>query len=238
MRTKFISQRAMIEQRDVLRLSLVLILLMCVACTSSPQADPRLLESVRWYTGETGTVDDVRAKALLEEALTAGHALSVMWLARVHSTGRLGFTADKPRAQEIAGAVIAEVETRANNGEAEASFLMGTAYAEALGKPLNPEMAVTWYRRAAEQGHVLAQHNLGNVHFSGTGVAQSDELAVYWWTQAAEQGDAIPQFRLGTMYEQGRGVPQDLAVARRWYRESAQRGNSNAREALNRMELE
>lgn len=227
---------AMSAQRSVFRLLAVVGLLVCVACATAPEADPRLLEAIRWYTGETGMVDDARAQTLLEEAIAAGDALSIMWLARVHSTGRMGFAADKPRAQEIADGVIAEVEVRAIDGEAEASFLMGTAYAEALGKPLNPEMAVTWYRRAAAQGHVLAQHNLGNVHFSGTGVAQSDELAVYWWTLAAEQGDAIPQFRLGTMYEQGRGVTRNLATARDWYRDAAQRGNSDADTALSRLD--
>ncbi len=209
-------------------------LLTCQSVSVS-EIDSSLVESIRWYTGETGTVDDARAKVLLEEAVARGDAISLMWLARVYSTGRMGFPADKTQAKQIAAGVIAEIERRANAGSAEAAFLMGTAYAENLARPLDPVQAVQWYRLAAAQQHVLAQHNLGNVYFSGTGVPQDDAMAVQWWTLAAEQGDAIPQYRLGIMFEEGRGVSTDLQQALRWYRDSAQRGNANARAALLRL---
>ncbi len=199
------------------------------------QLDPHLEQAIDLYLGTSGTVNDPLAREHLEQAQLNGDALSVMWLARVYSTGRMTYPADKSRAREIANSIITAVEARAESGEAEAEFLMGTAFAEGLGKPVDPEQAVAWYRRAAGQGHILAQHNLGNVSFSGNGVPQSDERAVYWWTLAAEQGDAIPQFRLGQMYEQGRGVEQDLEQAIAWYQDSARRGNSNARAALARL---
>lgn len=215
--------------------SCVLILAL-IGGPASAQLDPSLEQAIDLYLGTSGTVDDPRAREYLEQAQLNGDALSVMWLARVYSTGRMTYPADKERAREIASSIIAAVEARAESGEAEAEFLMGTAFAEGLGKPMDPERAVAWYRRAADQGHVLAQHNLGNVYFSGTGVSQSDEMAVYWWTLAAEAGDAIPQFRLGQMYEQGRGVAQDIEHALAWYRDSARRGNANARAALDRLE--
>lgn len=199
------------------------------------QLDPHLEQAIDLYLGTSGTVNDPLAREHLEQAQLNGDALSIMWLARVYSTGRMTYPADKSRAQEIANSIITAVEARAESGEAEAQFLMGTAFAEGLGKPVDPEQAAAWYRRAAGQGHILAQHNLGNVSFSGNGVPQSDERAVYWWTLAAEQGDAIPQFRLGQMYEQGRGVEQDLEQAIAWYQDSARRGNSNARAALARL---
>lgn len=199
------------------------------------QLDPHLEQAIDLYLGTSGTVNDPLAREHLEQAQLDGDALSIMWLARVYSTGRMTYPADKSRAREIANSIITAVEARAESGEAEAEFLMGTAFAEGLGKPVDPEQAVAWYRRAAGQGHILAQHNLGNVSFSGNGVPQSDERAVYWWTLAAEQGDAIPQFRLGQMYEQGRGVEQDLEQAIAWYQDSARRGNSNARAALARL---
>ncbi len=65
---------------------------------------------------------------------------------------------------------------------------------------------------------------------------QSDAEAINWWLIAAEKGDAIPQLRLGEMYEQGRGVNRDLEQAIYWYRESANRGNTNARQALIRLQ--
>jgi TPR repeat protein len=206
------------------------------SAAASQQTDPLLLESVEWYTGVAGRVDNERAAELLREAAADADPLSLMWIARVHSRGRMGFAEDPERARAVASRVIERVEELAAQGEAEALFLMGTAYAEGLGVEVDPEEAVLWYRRAAELGNVLAQHNLGNVHFAGEGVPQSDSLAVEWWLKAASQGDAIPALRLGTMYEDGRGVTRDLAEARRWYGESASRGNQAAEEALQRLE--
>ena len=206
-----------------------------LSCASIDPLDPQLAESVRWYTGETGTVDDERARALLESAASDNDPLSVMWLARVYSTGRMTFPADKARAVSIAASVLPQVEALAEAGNAEAMFLMGTAYAEGLAKAQDPVTAIIWYRRAADQRHVLAQHNIGNAYASGTGVERSDEWAAYWWKLAAEQGDAIPQFRLAQLYERGQGVAQDMSLALRWYSDSARRGNSNAEQALLRL---
>lgn len=197
--------------------------------------DPLLAEAIQWYTGVAGTVDDERAADLLLQAVEDEDPISVMWLARVHSTGRMGFEQDTARARTLAAGVIDEVRAFAGQGLVEAQFLMGTAYAESLGVEQNALEAMTWYLRAATSKHVLAQHNLGNVYFQGAGVEQSDSLAVIWWRQAAEQGDAIPALRLGTMYEEGRGVAADLDEARRWYEEAASRGNADAAEALARM---
>lgn len=206
------------------------------ACTNlDSELDPNLLDSIRWYTGEAGEVDDQRARQLLLQSVETGDAVSTMWLARVYSTGRMTFPEDRFRAIEIASSVIEKIESMAEAGVVEAMFLLGTAYAEGLGKEINAELAVNWYRRAGEMGNTLAQHNMGNAYAAGVGVQQSDSLAVQWWLLAAEQGDAIPQYRLGEMYEQGRGVAPDLNKAIRWYQRSAERGYTSATLALRRL---
>jgi len=161
--------------------------------------------------------------------------ISRMWLARCYSTGRMGFERDPGRARAMAADIVATIRDLASHGEAEALFLMGTAYDEALGVVEDPAEAAAWYRRAADAGHVLAAHNMGNLHAAGRGVRQSDEQAVAWWRKAAEQGDAIPMLRLGTMYEEGRGVPRDLEQAKAWYARAASRGNAQAKAALARL---
>lgn len=70
----------------------------CVAAPQQP--DAALLEAVDWYTGVAGAVADDRARALLDEAVAGDGPLAVMWLARVHSTGRMGFPRDGERARE------------------------------------------------------------------------------------------------------------------------------------------
>lgn len=212
------------------------LLLLATACSAAPaDPDPALVEAINWYTGVAGTVDDARARDLLERAVDRGGPLALMWLARVHSTGRMGFPRDEERARQIATEVIAEVERAAGAGVLEAVFLMGTAFDEGLGKPVDPVQAAVWHRRAAERGHVLGAHNLGNQYAAGRGLEEDHTLAAEWWLQAAEQGDAITQLRLGEAYEAGRGVLLDLARAREWYGRAAAAGNVQAREALERL---
>lgn len=207
------------------------------ACVSAPQEpDPTLLEAIDWYTGVAGAVDNDRARELLEKAVAGGGPLATMWLARVHSTGRMGFSHDLERAREIAAGVIDKVQRAAESGVLEAVFLMGTAYDEGLGKPVGHERAALWHCRAAERGHVLGAHNIGNQYSEGRGVAVDHALAVEWWTRAAEKGDAITQLRLGEAYEAGRGVTQDIDAAWDWYSRSAAAGNQEARQALERLE--
>lgn len=210
-------------------------MLLSAACVPTDQTSITLSESIKWYTGEMGEVDDSRARQLLESAAETQDPLAIMWMARVYSTGRMTFTADKALAINIAESVIAEIESLAEKGNPEAMFLMGTAFAEGLAKPVDPGLAVGWYRRAAKRGNTLAIHNMGNVYAAGTGVGQSDEKAVKWWRQAAEKGDAIPQLRLAEMYEQGRGTGRDLDQAIFWYRDAAGRGNTAAAAALSRL---
>ena len=221
--------------REAIAFTLCLLLSCSVPPTTS---DVLLAESIRWYTGENGQVDHVLARDLLEQSVTEGDSLSVMWLARVYISGRMTFPQDQDRAQKLADSVVDEIEALAHEGNAEAMFLLGTAYAEGLGQTQDESAGVRWYHAAAEKGHTLAQHNLGNVYFEGIGVQQSDQLAVQWWTLAAKSGDAIPQFRLAGMYEQGRGVSKDISTALSWYRKAAQRGDKNAAAALVRLQKE
>ena len=58
-------------------------------------------------------------------------------------------------------------------------------------------MAVTWYRRAADQGYAQAQYNLGICYSNGQGVEQDHTVAFTWFSQAADQGFAKAQRHWG-----------------------------------------
>lgn len=60
--------------------------------------------------------------------------------------------------------------------------------AETLGVARNEEKAATWYRRAADQGHVKAQFALGQAYEEGRGVKQDREAATQWYRRAADRG--------------------------------------------------
>ena len=57
-----------------------------------------------------------------------------------------------------------------------------------------------WYRRAADQGHALAQYNLGLRYAKGEGVIKDNKEAVKWYRKAAYQGYALSQYHLGHAY--------------------------------------
>ena len=62
-------------------------------------------------------------------------------------------------------------------------------YANGEGVARDYAEAVRWYRKAAEQGHAVAQNKLGVRYARGEGVARDYAEAVRWYRKAAEQGD-------------------------------------------------
>jgi TPR repeat protein len=102
----------------------------------------------------------------------------------------------------------------------------------------NHAVAAKWYRKAAEQGHAIAQYNLGRMYEKGWhwlvfldryDYKETDYVeAAKWYRMAAEQGNADAQNRLGLMYSDGLGVPEDHAEAVKWYRMAAERGDAIA----------
>lgn len=199
-------------------------------------ADDRLLRAIDLYTGVAGRVDDREARTLLESAAgDGGNVLARMWMARVYSRGRMTFERDEARARSIADGLFDRLRGLAAAGDVEALFLMGTAYDEGLGVPVDHPEAMRWYRRAAARGHVLAAHNVGNMYRDGRGVTADLRAAVRWWLRAARAGDAIPALRLGEAFEGGLGVTRDLERARYWYGQAAEAGNEDAAQALRRL---
>ncbi len=113
-----------------------------------------------------------------------------------------------------------------SNGDAE--FSTGLRYAKGDRVPKNDAQAVSWFMKAADQGHALAQFNLGVCYETGTGVQQDFVQAAEWYRKSAEQGYALAQYNLGVAYSKGAGVTRYQVVAINWWRKSAEQGNSLA----------
>jgi hypothetical protein len=121
---------------------------------------------------------------------------------------------------------------RAEQGDAESQFKLGSMYSRGKGVLQDYGQAVRWYRKSAEQGYAKAEYNLSSMYRDGTGVPQDYAEAESWCRKAAEQGDARAEEGLGFLYYSGEGVPQDYAEAARWYRKSAEQGDGNAQYIL------
>ena len=107
---------------------------------------------------------------------------------------------------------------------AEEMLEMGEDY---YGKE-NYVEAVKWYRKAAEQGHALAQATLGVCYLEGTGITPNFTEAAKWFLKAAEQGQVEGQYAMGFCFYEGLGVTQSYTEAVKWLRRAAEQGLADA----------
>lgn len=75
---------------------------------------------------------------------------------------------------------------RAEEGDAEAQYMLGDRYLNGEGVTQDASEAVKWLRKAAEQGNDEAQFALGLTYFKGMGVSQDYAEAAKWLRKAAE----------------------------------------------------
>ena len=187
-----------------------------------------LRQAIGFYTGSSGRIDMSKARALLMQAAELEDALAIMWLARCYHRGCAGFRQDPQHSRQLAAQVVQEVERLAYIGDAQALFLFGAAHHAGLAVKQDTEQALSWYRKAAEQGHLIAQRTLGVMYVKGRGTPRNEAEAANWFRKAAEQGDATAQYNLGAMYVSGSGVSRSDAEAIKWFRQAAERGDAAA----------
>jgi TPR repeat protein/transglutaminase-like putative cysteine protease len=96
----------------------------------------------------------------------------------------------------------------------------------------NYELALTWLKPLAEQGHPGAQSYVGSMYEHAYGVALDHREAARWYLLAAAQGDAYSQMSLGEIYEKGLGVARDDRRAAEWYAKAADLGDRHAQLCL------
>ncbi|WP_171022145.1 tetratricopeptide repeat protein [Cohaesibacter sp. CAU 1516] len=105
-------------------------------------------------------------------------------------------------------------EKAAASGDSYAQFYLGQAHRLGwIGKSVDFDKAVDWYRQAAEQGHQRAQYQLGLMYKRGRVVPEgpeNDRLAADWFQKASNQGNGYAQFELAQMYAKKRGVPTNV----------------------------
>ena len=109
----------------------------------------------------------------------------------------------------------------AEQGDANAQFLLGGVYATGAGVPQDDVEAVRWLRLAAAQGHARAQNNLGVMYADGRGVPQDDVQAHLWFNLAASRltGEQREIAVRGRDAAAGRMTPEDRSEAQRLARE-------------------
>ncbi|MEZ0262649.1 MAG: hypothetical protein ACAH80_16710 [Alphaproteobacteria bacterium] len=97
------------------------------------------------------------------------------------------------------------------------------------GRPYKKE-AEAWYRKAAEQGEMMAEYALADTYFSGDGVPIDYVEAKKWYLKAARQGHGPSQLRLGFLYAEKHFTGEvNYAEAEKWFYLAARQDADDAR---------
>ncbi|MBL0941268.1 MAG: SEL1-like repeat protein [Alphaproteobacteria bacterium] len=115
---------------------------------------------------------------------------------------------------------------------AQAQFILGNKYQEGSGVRKNLKKAVTYYTKAAEQGHSLAQLQLGYMHAMGLGIIHDSQKAFSWYQKAAHCDEPKAWLNMATMHYVGEGKKQDFRQSLSCYLKAAKLGEVMAQRML------
>jgi uncharacterized protein len=143
---------------------------------------------------------------------------------------------------------IAHLQTRAENGDANAQNQLGEMYMTGESVDENKQAAILWFRKSARQGNAEAMCNLAAAYYDGAGVATDDSLSLAWFLAAQKAGcaratDAVQRaesqlpprtvakaYQLpAEMYANGEDLPKDQAEAARWWQKAATGGDADTK---------
>lgn len=90
---------------------------------------------------------------------------------------------------------------------------LGANVSARRGCPPDYAEAVSWYRKAAEQGFAQAQANLGGMYLLGEGVPQDFVSAHMWFNLASGHGDPAGSLLRDALAP--KMTPEDISQAQR-----------------------
>jgi len=125
---------------------------------------------------------------------------------------------------------MAEWAILAKYGDAAAQTNIGEMYLRGEGVKKDRDLAIYWFRRAADHDFAEAQYRLGRAN-----LGYDNEEAARWFKEAVKQGHVPSLNHLATLYEQGQGVPKDLGAAFHLRHQAADRGDAIAEAMLGGM---
>ena len=127
-----------------------------------------------------------------------------------------------------------DLTKRANAGNADALMLLGLNYTPspdhdaATALPVDMEMALALFRKAAKKRHGHAEFLIGVAYMGGAGVDKNEKEAWQWFKRAANHGSAAGQFWVGEMLAKGRAGPGDWKGAQPYFIKAAEGGAPDA----------
>jgi TPR repeat protein len=94
-----------------------------------------------------------------------------------------------------------------------------------VGATLDKEMAVRWFRYAADKGYAPAKRRLGTCYVEGVGVTKDPQRGFRLVKEAAEAGDVFADIVLGAYYRRGTGTAPNSSQALSLFQRAADAGS-------------
>jgi hypothetical protein len=109
----------------------------------------------------------------------------------------------------------------AERGLPEAQVVTGLMYVQGRRVPKDPQRAVAWLDKAAQQGSAVAMRELGLLYARGEGLQGDDVRSHMWLSMAASVGDErgaaqLPLIEARLVAEQ---IEESRTLARAWAKE-------------------
>lgn len=136
----------------------------------------------------------------------------------------------QPEADTKDSDLVKKLTKLAEQGDARAQFYLAQQYAKGDGVAQDEMLAISWYKKSAENGNELAQLMMAALCRDGLGGEPKDiAKSIYWYKKAATQGNVKGQVALGDIYGLGLGgIPKDYSTALNWYRQAADKSDVSA----------
>ena len=200
---------------------------------AAQQNDPRALNllGIMYNDGHGTPADPGKAFEYYRQAAQSGDPVFRANLGYCYSRG----TGVKPDFAEA----VRLIQPLADNGVPNDALAQCNAQNE-LGElyytgdehlPKNPNVAMLWFEKAAQAGHLHSQVVLGMM------LAERKRYkdAAKWYRAAAEKGDSLAENNLGILYANGWGVPKSRKDAIAWLLRAYQQGYTNAAPNLRKL---
>uniref|UniRef100_A0A8C8C3H2 Uncharacterized protein n=1 Tax=Oncorhynchus tshawytscha TaxID=74940 RepID=A0A8C8C3H2_ONCTS len=101
---------------------------------------------------------------------------------------------------------------------------LGMAYLYGRGVPVNYELALKYFQKAAEQGWVDGQLQLGTMYYNGIGVKRDYKQAFKFFNLASQAGHILAFYNLAQMHATGTGVLRSCHTAVELFKNVCERG--------------
>lgn len=193
-------------------------------------SDPARLNLGTYLLVNNDPADDARAVAMLE---AVRDARLIPFAA--YPLGRAALFGDGMDQDMAQGVRLLETAAAASPDNADVQFLLGRAYQNGWGTPVDAPAGYRHLKSAADDGDARAQWYVGMMLLNGVGVAGDPVLAYRYVRTSAEAGHVGGMISLAVMLAVGQGTQPDPVQARQWYFRAAEAGSAHALRGLGGM---